>query len=82
VATSAVSLGQAALSRGNSTTVVLPGAIAPELTPSVASRREFVEVSAGAPAFVMITDLQFPQQVTSSDLRSRQKSLSFNKKIK
>jgi hypothetical protein len=56
-ATSAVSLGQAALSRGNSTTVVLPGAIAPELTPSAASRREFVEVSAGAPAFVMITDL-------------------------
>src|SRR5262249_12027066 len=35
-ATSAVSLGQAALTRGNSTTVVLPGAVASELTPSVA----------------------------------------------
>ncbi|HEX5081571.1 MAG TPA: hypothetical protein VFY40_05970 [Blastocatellia bacterium] len=57
LATAAVPLGQAALSRGNSTTVVIPGAVAPELTPSVASRREFVEVSAGAPAFVMITDL-------------------------
>ena len=57
VATGAVSLGQSALSRGNSTTVVLPGAVAPELTPSVASRREFVEAPAGTPAFVMITDL-------------------------
>ena len=57
VASSAVALGQATLSRGNSTTVVLPGAVAPELTPSVASRREFVEVPAGTPAFVMITDL-------------------------
>src|SRR5262249_40867680 len=56
-ATSPVSLGQAALTRGNSTTVVLPGAVASELTPSVASRREFVEVTAGTPAFVMITDL-------------------------
>src|SRR5262249_13647897 len=45
-ATAAIPLGQAALSRGNSTTVVLPGAIAPELTPSVVSNREFVEVSA------------------------------------
>ena len=59
VATSAVSLGQAALARGNSTTVVLPGSVTPELSPSfnVVSRREFVEVPAGAPAFVMITDL-------------------------
>src|SRR5262245_45102071 len=40
VATNAVSLGQVVLSRGNSTTVVLPGAIAPELSPIVASRRE------------------------------------------
>ncbi len=68
VATSAVSLGQAALSRGNSTTVVLPSAIAPELTPSVASRREFVEVSAGAPAFVMITDL--PKEARGIDTDS------------
>jgi len=67
-ATSAVSLGQAALSRGNSTTVVLPSAIAPELTPSAASRREFVEVSAGAPAFVMITDL--PKEARGIDADS------------
>src|SRR6266545_1532325 len=64
-ATGAVSLGQAALSRGNSTTVVLPGAVAPELTPSVASRREFVEAPAGTPAFVMITDL--PKEVQAVD---------------
>jgi hypothetical protein len=67
VASSAVSLGQAALSRGNSTTVVLPGAVAPELTPSVASRREFVEVPAGAPAFVMITDLPKEAQGVEAD---------------
>jgi len=67
VATSAVSLGQAALSRGNSTTVVLPGAVATELTPSVASRREFVEVPAGTPAFVMITDLPKEAQGVDAD---------------
>jgi hypothetical protein len=67
VASSAVSLGQAALSRGNSTTVVLPGAVAPELTPSVASRREFVEVPAGTPAFVMITDLPKEAQGIDAD---------------
>jgi hypothetical protein len=64
VATSAVSLGQAALARGNSTTVV-PGAVAPELIPSVASRREFVEVPAGTPAFVMIMDL--PKEAKAID---------------
>jgi hypothetical protein len=67
VATGAVSLGQAALARGNSTTVVLPGAVAPELTPSVASRREFVEVPAGTPAFVMITDLPKEAQAVDAD---------------
>jgi hypothetical protein len=67
VATSAVSLGQAALSRGNSTTVVLPGAVVPELTPSVTSRREFVEVPAGTPAFVMITDLPKEAQGVDAD---------------
>jgi hypothetical protein len=67
VATGAVSLGQAALSRGNSTTVVLPGAVAPEITPSVASRREFVEVPAGTPAFVMITDLPKEAQAVDAD---------------
>jgi hypothetical protein len=67
VATSAVSLGQAALARGNSTTVVLPGAVAPELIPSVASSREFVEVPAGTPAFVMITDLPKEAQAVDAD---------------
>ncbi|MGH9755611.1 MAG: hypothetical protein ACREA2_22755 [Blastocatellia bacterium] len=67
VATSAASLGQAALSRGNSTTVVLPGVIAPELTPSVTRRREFVEVPAGTPAFVMITDLPKETQGIGAD---------------
>jgi hypothetical protein len=66
-ATSAVSLGQAALTRGNSTTVVLPGAVVPELTPSVASSREFVEVAAGTPAFVMITDLPKEAQGVDAD---------------
>jgi hypothetical protein len=67
VATGAVSLGQAALSRGNSTTVVVPGAVAPELTPSVASRREFVEAPAGTPGFVMITDLPKEAQAVDAD---------------
>ncbi len=55
----ATALGQAALSRGNSTTIVLPGAVAPELTSSFAAvnRREFVEVPAGTPAFLLITNL-------------------------
>jgi hypothetical protein len=66
-ATAAIPLGQAALSRGNSTTVVLPGAIAPELTPGVVSNREFVEVSAGAPAFVMVTDLPKEAQGMDAD---------------
>jgi len=67
VTTSAVSLGQAALSRGNSTAVVLPGAVAPELTPSVTSRREFVEAPAGTPGFVMITDLPKEAQGVDAD---------------
>jgi hypothetical protein len=67
-ATSAISLGQAALSRGNSTTIVLPGSVAPELSPNfnVVSRREFVEVAAGTPAFVMITDL--PKETKGIDV--------------
>jgi hypothetical protein len=57
-AQSAVSLGQAALSRGG-TTVILPGAVVPELSPgfSAINRREFVEIPAGAFGYVMITDL-------------------------
>ncbi|MCI0390552.1 MAG: hypothetical protein MOB07_17545 [Acidobacteria bacterium] len=66
-ATSAVSLGQAALSRGGGTTVILPGSVAPELpfSSSVVSRREFVEVPASTSAFVMITDL--PKEAKSID---------------
>jgi hypothetical protein len=65
-AQSAVSLGQAALSRGG-TTVILPGAISPELSPgsSVINRREFVEIPAGAIGYVMITDL--PQETRGVD---------------
>jgi hypothetical protein len=59
--TSGVALGQAALSRGNSTTVVLPGAVAPELTTLTStSRREFVEAPAASPAYILITRL--PEQ--------------------
>ena len=59
VATGAVSLGQAALSRGGGTTIIMPGGVAPEISSSfnVTSRREFVEVPAATPAFVMITGL-------------------------
>src|SRR5262249_29792855 len=66
-ATAAVSLGQAALSRGNSTTVVLPSAVAPafSLSQSVTSRGEFVEAPAGASAFVLITDL--PKEARGTD---------------
>jgi hypothetical protein len=66
-ANAAVSLGQAALSRGNSTTVVLPSAVTPELSlsQSVTSRREFVEAPAGAVGFVLITDL--PKEARGAD---------------
>jgi hypothetical protein len=64
--TSGVALGQAALSRGNSTTVVLPGAVVPELTSLTStSRREFVEVPAASPAYVLITTL--PEQAQGVD---------------
>jgi hypothetical protein len=55
----AVTLGQAALSRGG-TIVNVQGSISPELQgldQSAVNRREFVEVPAGAPAFVLVTDL-------------------------
>lgn len=65
-AQSAVSLGQAALSRGG-TTVILPGAVAPELSPgfNTINRREFVAIPAGAFGYVMITDL--PQETRGVD---------------
>src|SRR5262249_52495029 len=59
-ANAAVSLGQAALTRGGGVNVYLPNAISPEiqsLSPSTISRREFVEVSAGATAYALVTDL-------------------------
>jgi hypothetical protein len=63
----ATALGQAALSRGNSTTIVLPGAVAPELTSNFAAinRREFIEVPAGTPGFLLITNL--PKEVKGID---------------
>jgi hypothetical protein len=65
--TTGVALGQAALSRGNSTTVVLPGAVAPELTSLTStSRREFVEVPAASTAYVLITRLPEQAQIADS----------------
>jgi hypothetical protein len=69
-ANAAVSLGQAALTRGGGVNVYLPNAVSPEIqsfSPSAISRREFVEVSAGAPAFVMITDLPKEAQGIDAD---------------
>ena len=59
-ASAAVSLGQAALTRGGGVSVYLPNAVSPEIqsfSPSTISRREFVEVYAGAAAYALITDL-------------------------
>src|SRR5262245_21093897 len=55
----ATALGQAALSRGSSTTIVMTGVVAPEITSSFAAtnRREFVEVPAGTPGYLLITAL-------------------------
>jgi len=63
----AVTLGQAALSRGG-TIVNVPNAVTPELqgfTSSAINSREFVEAPAGAAAFVLITDL--PKEVRGVD---------------
>jgi hypothetical protein len=76
-ATAAVTLGQAALSRGG-TIVNVPGVVSPELQGldrSAVDRGEFVEIPAGATAFVLVTDLpkeatgvspQPPQQVVDN----------------
>ncbi|MDQ3254153.1 MAG: hypothetical protein M3R15_09650, partial [Acidobacteriota bacterium] len=67
----AVSMTQSALSgRGGGTTIILPGvqgAVQPELMAlsGKGNSREFVEVAAGAPAYVMITDL--PEEVRGVD---------------
>ena len=70
VASSGLALGQAALSRGNSTVIVPGGSLAGYgsefgLSQSTLTRREFVEVSAGVPAYVMVTDL--PKEVRGAD---------------
>src|SRR5262249_36190114 len=68
-ANAAVSLGQAALTRGGGVNVYLPNAVSPEIqsfSPSSAiSRREFIEVPAGATAYALITDL--PKEVRGVD---------------
>jgi hypothetical protein len=63
-ASAAVTLGQAALSRGG-TIVNVQGSVSPDLLgldQSAMNRREFVEVPAGAQAFVLVTDL--PKEVS------------------
>ena len=59
-ANAAVSLGQAALTRGGGVNVYLPNAVSTEIqsfSPNAISRREFVEVTAGAAAYALVTDL-------------------------
>ena len=70
VANGAVALGQAALSRGSSTTVIVPGSgIGSELglSQNTLTRREFVEVPAGAPAYVLVTDLPKETKAVDAD---------------
>jgi hypothetical protein len=66
-ASAAVTLGQAALSRGG-TIVNISGAVTPEVqgfSSNVVNAREFVEVPAGAAAFVLITSL--PKEIRGVD---------------
>jgi hypothetical protein len=64
-------LGQAALSRGNGTTVIVPGGSLTGLgsdfglSRSTISRREFVEVAGATPAYILVTDL--PKEVRGVD---------------
>jgi hypothetical protein len=70
-------LGQAALSRGNSTTVVLPGVVAPELASSLAvNRREFVEVPAGTPGYLLITALPKEAKGVSAEAVADKENIS------
>jgi hypothetical protein len=67
-ASAAVTLGQAALSRGGGTVINLPGVVSPEiqgLSPNLVNNRDFVEVSAGSPAFILVTDL--PKEIRGVD---------------
>ncbi len=67
----AVSMTQSALAgRGGGTTIIMPGvqgAVQPELMAlsGKGNSREFVEVAAGAPAYVMITEL--PEEIRGVD---------------
>jgi hypothetical protein len=66
-ASAAVTLGQAAVSRGGAI-VNISGAVTPEVqgfSSNVANAREFVEVPAGAAAFVLITSL--PKEIRGVD---------------
>jgi hypothetical protein len=69
VASGALQLGQAALSRGN-TTIIVPGSLGGVgsdfgFNSRTLTQREFIEVSANAPAYVLITDL--PAEVRGED---------------
>lgn len=66
-ASAGVTLGQAALSRGGAI-VNVSGAVTPEiqgLSQNVVNSREFVEVPAGSPAFVLVTVL--PKEIAGAD---------------
>jgi hypothetical protein len=71
IANGGLVLGQAALSRGSGTTIIVPGGSLTGfgsdlgLTRSAISRREFVEVPASSPGYIMVTDL--PKEVRGVD---------------
>lgn len=70
IANGALQLGQAALSRGSSTVVIPGGGLVGYgndfgLSQNVVARREFVEVPAGAPGYVLVTAL--PKEVKGLD---------------
>jgi hypothetical protein len=74
-ANAAVSLGQAALTRGGGVNVYLPNAVSPEIqsfSPNAVSRREFVEVTAGAAAYALVTDL--PKEAQGVDPQSTEEN--------
>lgn len=70
IATGGLALGQAALARGGAT-IIMPGAsgIGSDfgLSQNALLRREFVEIPAGAPAYVLVTDLPNETKGVDSD---------------
>jgi hypothetical protein len=76
--TAGTALGQAAISRGNSTTVILPGAVAPELTSGLVAvnRREFVEVPAGTPGYLLITALPKESKGVSAEAVAEKENMN------